>query len=48
MAEHNTTGKKGETMALEHLRKEGLEIITTNWRQGHLEIDIESQHIYHP
>jgi putative endonuclease len=40
MAQHHVTGKKGEAMALEHLRREGFDIITTNWRQGHLEIDI--------
>jgi len=40
MADHHITGKKGEAKALEHLRKEGFDVVTTNWRQGHLEIDI--------
>jgi putative endonuclease len=40
MTQHHITGKKGEEMALEHLRREGFDIIATNWRQGHLEIDI--------
>ena len=40
MAEHHQTGKKGEALVLEHLRKEGFEIIATNWRYGPLEIDI--------
>ena len=40
MAEHLITGKKGEAIAVEYLRKEGFEIIATNWRLRHLEIDI--------
>jgi len=40
MAEHHITGKKGEALALEHLRREGFDILAVNWRQGHLEIDI--------
>ena len=40
MAEHHFTGKKGESMALEHLRKAGFDILEVNWRQGHFEIDI--------
>lgn len=40
MAEHHITGKKGEAIALEYLRKEGFDVIATNWRKGHLEIDI--------
>lgn len=40
MAEHHQTGKQGEALALTHLRKEGFEILKTNWRCGPLEIDI--------
>jgi len=37
------TGKKGETLAIEYLQKEGYEIIATNWRYKHKEIDIIAQ-----
>ena len=40
MAEHNDTGKKGETIALEYLQGKGYLILEQNWRSNHLEIDI--------
>ena len=40
MAEHNELGKKGEEIALEHLRKLGYIILDKNWRSGHNELDI--------
>lgn len=40
VAKHNETGAKGEAIALEHLRAQGYEILATNWRHGHKEIDI--------
>jgi len=43
MAEHNELGKLGEELAVEFLRKEGYEILETNWRFQKAEIDIISQ-----
>lgn len=40
MADHNELGEKGEEMALQHLEKNGFEILDTNWRFGKDEIDI--------
>jgi putative endonuclease len=40
MAEHNELGKLGEEMAVEFLRKEGYEILETNWTFQKAEIDI--------
>ncbi|MDR0364775.1 MAG: YraN family protein [Bacteroidales bacterium] len=40
MAEHHKTGKEGEAIALNFLLRENYHIIATNWRQGHLELDI--------
>ncbi|UQD55494.1 YraN family protein [Flavobacterium sp. K5-23] len=40
MAEHNELGKLGEEMALEFLRKNGYEIVETNWTFQKAEIDI--------
>ena len=40
MAEHIETGKKGEMLALEYLRKKGWKVLERNWRSGHREIDI--------
>jgi putative endonuclease len=37
---HRLTGNEGEHLAMEHLRKMGFEIIETNYRHGHGEIDI--------
>lgn len=40
MARHNDLGKWGESLAVDRLIEEGFSIIETNWRLGHLEIDI--------
>jgi putative endonuclease len=40
MAEIHETGKKGEEMAKTFLANKGYEILETNWRSGHNEIDI--------
>ena len=40
MAEFHQTGKKGEELALQHLRLEGYEILETNWHSSHREVDI--------
>ncbi|MCO4293018.1 YraN family protein [Solitalea sp. MAHUQ-68] len=43
MAHHNELGKKGEQIALEHLKNNGFEIIANNWRYQHAEIDLIAQ-----
>lgn len=40
MSRNRNIGEKGEKIALDYLRKEGYEIIATNWTAGHKEIDI--------
>jgi putative endonuclease len=40
MAEHNELGKLGEEMAVEFLRKNGYEILETNWFFQKAEVDI--------
>ena len=40
MAEHNETGKKGETIAVEYLQGKGYQILEKNWYSHHREIDI--------
>lgn len=40
MAEHNIIGILGETIAADTLRKKGFHVQETNWRCGHLEMDI--------
>ena len=40
MAEHNTIGQQGEKIAAEIMRKKGFRVVETNWRFGHLEMDI--------
>jgi putative endonuclease len=40
MAEHNDLGKKGEELALAHLRNLGMEILESNWRLRKYEVDI--------
>jgi putative endonuclease len=40
MAAHNELGKLGEDLAVEHLRKNGYEILETNWTFQKAEIDI--------
>lgn len=40
MAVHNELGKQGEALAVEYLRKEGYEILETNWVFQKAEVDI--------
>jgi putative endonuclease len=40
MAQHNKLGKEGEQAAREYLIGKGFTVRETNWRMGHLEIDI--------
>lgn len=40
MAEHNITGKAGETLAADFLRSNGYEVYEINWRWKQYEIDI--------
>lgn len=40
MAKHNETGKEGELEAIAWLKKQGYQIIQTNWRWHHYELDI--------
>ena len=40
MAEHNIVGQIGEETACQMMKKKGFRIVETNWRFGHLEMDI--------
>ncbi|MCD8260549.1 MAG: YraN family protein [Bacteroides sp.] len=40
MGKHNILGKNGELAAAEFLRKKDYQILHTNWRKDHLELDI--------
>lgn len=40
MAEHNQTGKEGESEACAWLTRNGYHIVETNWRWHHYELDI--------
>ena len=40
MAEHNELGKLGEELAVEYLKKNGYQILETNWTFQRAEIDI--------
>ena len=40
MADHNETGKQGETIAVAYLQDKGYCILEQNWHSHHLEIDI--------
>lgn len=40
MAQHNKLGKEGEQAACDFLISKGYTVRETNWRLGHLEIDI--------
>jgi len=40
MAEHNELGKKGEELAVNHLQKQGYDIIERNYRFDKAEVDI--------
>ncbi|MGL5889206.1 MAG: YraN family protein [Bacteroidia bacterium] len=44
MSEHHQTGNQGEALAADYLRQQGFEILHTNWRFLHLEIDIAALH----
>ena len=43
MAKHNKLGKDGERAACDFLISQGFIVRDTNWRLGHLEIDIVAQ-----
>ena len=40
MAEHNIIGQKGEQIAVETMQKKGFRVVDTNWKLGHLEMDV--------
>ncbi|RYY40426.1 MAG: hypothetical protein EOO08_04640 [Chitinophagaceae bacterium] len=40
MALHNDLGKNGEQLAAAWLQRQGYQVLCTNWRYGHLEIDV--------
>jgi len=40
MANHISTGKAGEAMAVEYLSEKGYEILHKNWRHKHWEVDV--------
>ncbi|WP_346238142.1 YraN family protein [Niabella insulamsoli] len=40
MANHNELGKTGESLAAGFLREKGYQILFSNWRYAHYEIDI--------
>ncbi len=40
MADHNETGKQGETIAREYLQDKGYRILEQNWHNHHQEVDI--------
>ncbi|RYY63279.1 MAG: hypothetical protein EOO12_12670 [Chitinophagaceae bacterium] len=40
MALHNERGKNAEVLAASWLERSGYRILDTNWRYGHLEIDV--------
>ena len=44
MAIHNRLGIKGEQIALNYIQDKGYQILETNWRFGHLEVDIIAEH----
>ena len=44
MAIHNRLGIKGEQIALNYIQDKGYHILETNWRFGHLEVDIIAEH----
>jgi len=43
MAQHNQLGKKGEKLAVRHLKEKKFEILETNWQAHKFEIDIIAQ-----
>ena len=40
MAERNETGKQGESVAKRYLEENGYDVLETNWRFHHYELDI--------
>ena len=40
MAEHNELGNRGEEIALRYLEEKTYTILESNWRSGHMEVDI--------
>ena len=40
MAEHNIIGQIGEELAAKIMRKKGFRVVDTNWKFGHLEMDV--------
>ena len=40
MAEHNLLGEEGEKIAIQYLKSKNYLIHHSNWRMGHLEVDI--------
>lgn len=40
MARHNETGKWGEDIAVDYLRRQGYTLLERDWRSGHRDIDI--------
>lgn len=44
MAKHNELGAMGEKIAVSYLKQKGYIIYNTNWRAGHLELDIVAEH----
>lgn len=44
MAESHDLGKKGEDLAVDHLRQAGYKILFRNWKWGKNEIDIIAEH----
>ena len=40
MASHNESGKKGEQLAVDFIKKKGYKLVKSNWRYKHKEIDI--------
>ena len=40
MAERNETGKQGESVARQYLEENGYNVLETNWRFHHYELDI--------
>lgn len=43
MTDKQIIGKTGENLAVNHLIAKGYKILETNWRYGHLEVDIIAQ-----
>lgn len=44
MARHNQLGEEGEKIAVNYLKSKGYIVYHTNWRMGHLEVDIIAEH----